>query len=310
MFFGSSSSKKRTARSFSKDYFSDKKRAVAKTKADEDNASVFSDATELDGTYAEAANMPRPKQLLPTVREEQEMNLGYAPPLPFVDQPEERIPVEAQRHSRTSQQQQQQQQQQSPSILPSGSNDVNLNVKFQRNNRPRMNVDPEYYDNKSYRYNLSKQTEQSRDLYFIKLVAGGLGKKFLELVEVIDTTELGPEESRFISSTYKYNDMLLKAWASAMELVKSMMGPGCDTGFKTTESLYEHLIENDSFVVALADYVAYKISTRNRGAIIRGRTRYEIERDASVEDKYLLALMKPLHYCFGLLDKDLVADYF
>jgi hypothetical protein len=194
-------------------------------------------------------------------------------------------------------------------VLPKGETNLNLNVNFNRKRPQRLKVDPEYYDDKSFKYAIKKHVEENRDLYFVKLVAGGLGKKFLEIIEVIDDTEHGTATQKFIKSTYKYSDALLTAWAKAMEMVKTMIDPWANR-WASSEDLHRDLIKDDTFVVALADYVAHKMLTRSRGAIIRGRTRYELTRDSAQEDALLVALMRPLHYKFGILERELAQEYF
>jgi len=74
--------------------------------------------------------------------------------------------------------------------------------------------------------------------------------------------------------------------------------------------LYQQLIENDTFLDALADYVVYKIANRNRGALVSGKTKYNYAHDEHEEDHYLEQIMRPLHHTFGILKADLVEDYF
>ncbi len=204
-----------------------------------------------------------------------------------------------------------------PSILPevlkstTTPGGFNVNVNFGRDRKKRKEVDQEYYDVGSFKFQLSTNEENSRDIYFIRMVAGGLNKKFLELVEVIDES-VEPAEYRknnkvMILSIYKYSDVLLKAWSGAMEMVKKMINGGDS---KNTSELYQRLIENDTFLDALADYVVYKIANRNRGAIVTGKTKYNYAHDEHNEDYYLEQIMRPLHYTFGILKADLVEDYF
>lgn len=210
-----------------------------------------------------------------------------------------------------------------PSILPKGLESAgtpggfNVNVNFGRERKKRKEVDQEYYDVGRYRFRMSNNAESSRDIYFIRMVAGGLNKKFLELVEIIN--EYDDKESKPIGtnddgshifpllSTYKYSDLLLKAWSGAMEMVKLMIDGGESSD---TMALYIRLIENDTFLDALADYVVYKIANRNRGALVTGKTKYNYANDEHQEDVYLEQMMRPLYYTFRILKADLVEDYF
>lgn len=210
-----------------------------------------------------------------------------------------------------------------PSILPKGLESAgtpggfNVNVNFGRERKKRKDVDQEYYDVGKYRFRMSNNPESTRDMYFIRMVAGGLNKKFLELVEIIN--EYPDTKSKAIGtnddgssiypllSTYKYSDLLLKAWSGAMEMVKRMIDGG-ESG--DTMALYLHLIENDTFLDALADYVVHKIANRNRGALVTGKTKYNYANDEHQEDVYLEQMMRPLYYSFGILKADLVEDYF
>lgn len=305
--------KKRSAKSFPREYYREKTKKVNTRAEGDDAASVFSDTpTELDADEAfarrRAAGGPQPKRLLPSIKEDEDEVTSTILPLRD-DQPMFKTPVESVRASRKGHSSDTQSEagavKPTPSILPQG--EVNFNVNFNRNKYKRPNVDPEYYDNKSYTYVRSKQTDK-RDLYFVKLVAGALGKRFLDMVEIIDTGE--DAVTAAIESTYKYNDILLKAWSGAMEMVKRMIEPSALSRWKTSEECYAELTKDDTFVDALAEYVAYKISNRNRGAIVRGKTRYEFANDDRAEDTLLIAIMRPLHYTFRILEQELVDDYF
>lgn len=306
--------KKRSAKSFPREYYRDKTKKVNTRAEGDDGASVFSDTTELDAdTFARRGSAP--KQLLSSIVEEEDEVTSTI--LPLRDEPMFKTPVESVRASRKGQATRRSSDTQSdagdagdttkpaPSILPQG--EVNFNVNFNRNRYKRPAVDPEYYDNKSYTYVRSKQTDK-RDLYFVKLVAGALGKRFLDMVEIIDTGE--DAATAVIESTYKYNDILLKAWSGAMEMVKRMIEPSSLGRWRTSEECYAELTKDDTFTDALAEYVAYKISNRNRGAIVRGKTRYEFANDDRAEDTLLIAIMRPLHFTFRILEQELVDDYF
>jgi hypothetical protein len=307
--------KKRSAKSFPGEYYRDKTKRVNTRAEGDDGASVFSDATEPEPdslARSGGAGGPAPKRPLPSIVEEEDDSV-VSTILPLQDEPTFKTPVESVRASRSGSSSDIRSEageryatpKAAPSILPQG--DVNLNVNFNRNRYKRPNVDPEYYDNKSYTYVRSKQTDK-RDLYFVKLVAGALGKRFLDMVEIIDTGE--DAATAVIQSTYKYNDVLLKAWSGAMEMVKRMIEPSSLGRWRTSEECYAELAKDDTFIDALAEYVAYKISNRNRGAIVRGKTRYEFANDDRVEDILLIAIMRPLHYTYGILEQELVDDYF
>lgn len=299
--------KKRSAKSFPREYYRDETKNV-NTRAEGDDADYFGLDTQ-NKSYANetfAARGAAGGSLSSTIKEEVPSTI-----LPVHDETTFRIknPVDSFREYREGRSSDTQSGagtvKPTPSILPQG--EVNFNVNFNRNKYKRPNVDPEYYDNKSYTYVRSKQTDK-RDLYFVKLVAGALGKRFLDMVEIIDTGK--DVATAVIESTYKYNDILLKAWSGAMEMVKRMIEPSALSRWRTSEECYAELTKDDTFVDALAEYVAYKISNRNRGAIVRGKTRYEFANDDRAEDTLLIAIMRPLHYTFGVLEQELVADYF
>jgi hypothetical protein len=341
--------KKRGASSFDREYF----RKTANTSAG-------------GNSFEQFANK---KVLAPVVEEETQVGSPSVVPLPLID---ESVPslIEAQGDTelygyqydatlndpqaapelqRSASQNNFDPDPSAPSILPPGG-PFNVNVNFGRDRKKRKETPAEFYDVGTHVFKRSNNAESTRDMYFIRMVAGGLGKKFMELIEVINSysdsaieAQLQARENQYLqqinsdktvslqdykvysnkidaarlerqaktnnttTSKYKYSDLLLKAWSGAMEMVKLMIVGGES---QDTDKLYVRLIENDTFLNALADYVVYKISTRNRGALITGKTKYNYANEESQEDVYLEQIMRPLHHNFGILKPDLVEDYF
>lgn len=176
-----------------------------------------------------------------------------------------------------------------------------------------VEVFSELYNDKLFKFSITKHVEQNRDLYFVKLVAGGLGKQFFELIEVTkQNKQYDSVGNNLIRSNYKYSDTLLTAWARAIETVKSMIYPQLlnTPEWGNSETLHKNCIEDDTFIVALADFVAYLMAKRSKGLIVRGQTRFELAETSSTEDELLIALMRPLHFKFSVLRDDLRKEYF
>ena len=146
--------KKRSAKSFPREYYREKTKKVNTRAEGDDAASVFSDTTELDAAVfarrRAASAVPQPKRLLPSrVEEEDGVTSTF---LPLRDEPAFKTPVESVRASMkgrsSATRSEAGAEKPAPSILPQG--EVNFNVNFNRNRYKRPNVDPEYYDNKAY----------------------------------------------------------------------------------------------------------------------------------------------------------------
>lgn len=173
-------------------------------------------------------------------------------------------------------------------------------------------VDPAIYNEKKNNFTAASQIDNTRDLYYVKLVAGSLNKQFIKIIEIIDTdstTFIGA--SSITKNKYKYGEKLLTAWSKLIETIRTMLSDESPLKKMKSQDLHETLIVNDSIVVAMADYTAFLIRKREAWTIIRGKTRFELVNDSELEDEYLLQIMKSIHENMpGNLDKELVRDYF
>jgi hypothetical protein len=172
---------------------------------------------------------------------------------------------------------------------------------------PHMSRDPDT----RYRYHVTKHIDDNRDLYFIKLVAGAMKRRsFQSLIEVEDKVDGGPTSASYMNVRvkYSYNNELLYAWTTVIEKIKKMINTP-DSAWKTSESIHERMIENDTAVVAMARYVAFIMMTETNNFIPRNRTRYVLDTEQKIEGDRILDLMRALNSQFNILKPALVTRY-
>lgn len=175
------------------------------------------------------------------------------------------------------------------------------------NSEPRMSRDPD----KRYRFQITKHIDNNRDLYFIKLVAGAMKRRsFQSLIEVEDKLDRGPTPASYIniSVRYSYNNELLYAWTTVIEKIKNMIKTS-DSAWKTSESIHEQMIENDTAVSAMARYVAFIMMTETNNFIPKNRTRFVLDTEQRLEGDRVLDLMRAINSQFKILRPELVARY-
>jgi hypothetical protein len=194
---------------------------------------------------------------------------------------------------------------------------INVNVKFKRD----KDSEEEQTANKREKKNdsknammykaVEKHTDENRDLYFVKLVAGALKRRnFQSLIEVE-----GEEENDRLPKArnsrlklhkvkYTYSNDLLYAWTTVIEKIKLMIEPTVlmtNPNWSTTEKIHNKMIENDTAVTAFSRYVAFVLMSETNNFIPRNRTRFTLEMDERNEGYLILDVMRALFSQFDIL---------
>lgn len=199
--------------------------------------------------------------------------------------------------------------------------DVNVHITKEHETKPPKETQKEKKER--LKYHISKYTEQNRDIYFIKLVAGSLKRPFESLINIEDKREATRDmfgtvltgqpppkldERVVINIKYIYGNELLFAWSTIIEKVKLMLSPYDSkiSQWRTTEDVHLKLIENDTTCVSFSRYVAFIIMKESNNLIPRNRTRYVIDQDGVMEDRLAVDLMRAIHTEYSMLRDDLV----
>lgn len=200
--------------------------------------------------------------------------------------------------------------------------DVNVHITKEHETKPSPEETTKQKKER-LKYHISKYTEQDRDIYFIKLVAGSLKRPFESLINVeekreetkdmfgsILTGQPAPrvDELVVVNIKYIYGNELLFAWSTIIEKVKLMLSPynAQINQWSTTEDVHLKLINNDTTCVSFSRYVAFIIMKESNALIPRNRTRYVIDQDGVMEDRLAVDLMRALHTEYSILRDDLV----
>ena len=176
--------------------------------------------------------------------------------------------------------------------------DINLNVTYKR---APPDVD-EHLKGKKVKYKLERHIDLNRDLYFIKLVAGALKRKFTSLI-VAEDEKITPFDNT-ANIKYTYTDDLLQAWATVLEKVKDMIPTFIimsDRSWEDSIRLHERIIEKDTLIVAFARYVSFIMNTESNNLVPRNRTRYVLDDIYTKEDERAVELMRAVKKDFGFL---------
>jgi len=162
-------------------------------------------------------------------------------------------------------------------------------------------------------YQIEKQVELNRDLYFVKLVAGNVQQRFSDLVEVAEEGALLTEDGtggKRVKLTYQYSNFLLSAWTESLETVKTLIDPEhLDEKWTKSQLLYEEILNSESFLSVFASYVAYTIQNQARRLAGGRKTKYEIAQHDRTENLVLLDLMRVIKREYGCLRPDLQERY-
>lgn len=204
------------------------------------------------------------------------------------------------------------------------NNKLDVNVHITKEHETKPSPEETTKEKKErLKYHISKYTEQDRDIYFIKLVAGSLKRPFESLINIEEKREetkdlfgsilTGQPQPRVdelvvVNIKYIYGNELLFAWSTIIEKVKLMLSPYDSkiSQWRTTEDVHLKLIENDTTCVSFSRYVAFIIMKESNNLIPRNRTRYVIDQDGVMEDRLAVDLMRAIHTEYSMLRDDLV----
>lgn len=159
-----------------------------------------------------------------------------------------------------------------------------------------------------------------RNVYFIKLVAGYLGSNHRDLIVVENKFRNQAVNQGTLQVEYRFNDVLLAAWADALEELKMMIRDNereMQVEFQVNDSLYTELVlMNESLLIAFAKYVAFLIGKGKSKLIMKYNTQFELGSNEETEERLLKNIMRQLHesYIFGvkrsILKQFLIDEYF
>lgn len=163
------------------------------------------------------------------------------------------------------------------------------------------------------KYHVDNFVERNQDLYFVKIVAGALKKKFTDLIVIESKTTEEDERSKYdLDIVYRKQDDLQSAWAQCMEQLKLMLGDRrCDRIYSSSDSFYLRVIlKHESLMVAMAIYVAFLMTGTSKWLIMKYNTANELINQNETKKKLYLDLMRELHRATGHVRPDLVKKWF
>lgn len=183
-------------------------------------------------------------------------------------------------------------------------------------------------------YHIENYTEQNKDLYFIKIVAGALKKKFTDLIVIENKERLNNREDRpsydsaedsddpddikrrppyyELDIAYRQQDDLQSAWAQALEHMKLMLGNNrCNNKYSSSVNFHQFVVlKHESLLVAVALYVAYLMTGTSKWLVMKYNTEKELIDQQQTKKKLYLDVMRELHRATGDVRKDLIDKWF
>lgn len=187
-----------------------------------------------------------------------------------------------------------------------------FNIKFKR--RKYTTDDPEVEElNKSIvQYHVENFKENNPDLYFIKIVAGALKKRFTDLIVIESKEDMGEDSDFDLEIVYRKQDDLQSAWAQTIEQMKLMLGERrCDSIYKSSEQFYLRVIlKHESLLVTVAMYCAYLMTGNMKWLIMKYNTEKELINQQETKKKLYLDVMRELHRATGHVRRDLITKWF
>lgn len=163
------------------------------------------------------------------------------------------------------------------------------------------------------KYHVDNFVERNQDLYFVKIVAGALKKKFTDLIVIESKTSEEDDRSNYdLDIVYRKQDDLQSAWAQTMEQMKLMLGERrCDRLYSSSDSFYLRVIlKHESLMVAMAIYVAFLMTGTSKWLVMKYNTEKELINQNETKKKLYLDLMRELHRVTGHVRNDLVKKWF
>jgi len=160
------------------------------------------------------------------------------------------------------------------------------------------------------KFTLLDVIDENPDLYFIKLVAGRLKKRYNDLIIIVSEEQ----EGDLIKVQYRRTEDLQVAWADGMEVLKSMI----NNFYKSNDSVYRSsvafytkiIIKHETFLVIFSEYVSRKMVTHYKQLTQKSNTLFEITSSVSEMESVVLRLMSVLDEVTGALRPDLKQAYF
>lgn len=166
-------------------------------------------------------------------------------------------------------------------------------------------------DTRAVEYFITEHVQHDHDLYFIKLVAGKLRKRYTDLIVIQSREE--EEAGGTIHVDYRKTDDVLSAWADAMETMKQFVSTRAkrEAVYKSSDDFYRSIIlKNEGLLVRFSAYTAHLISTSYKWMVQKSDTKYEIARYEGRESSLLVDLMREFERVTGHLREDMKETYF
>jgi hypothetical protein len=176
--------------------------------------------------------------------------------------------------------------------------------------KPRLEPFATSTPEKKIRYQIDKHSDTNRDILFIKMVAGALNRKSFQTLMVVESESVTPTDPSFdVRIKYTYNEQLLVARSVSLGVIKDMLKVGLDGSWRSSDSLHERLINNDTAISVYSRHVAHVIASEVGSLIPRTKTKFMIMDEMRISDERVLSLMRVMHSEFNVLEPSLAKLY-
>lgn len=182
-----------------------------------------------------------------------------------------------------------------------------LPVKDGKKEKVKESIVDDIKVNEKIVYEIKKHVETNRDLFFVKLVAGGLKKDFLDMVKIENSEDQLSEVGLTIKTKYSYKDDLLTAQNTVVEKVQQMIDCNmlAEDKWNTFSTTHTTLIANDITCVPYAKYTSFILMTETNNLVPRQKTRFMIKDFNELENDIIISIMRAIQRLHGALRHDL-----
>lgn len=159
----------------------------------------------------------------------------------------------------------------------------------------------------------TKCYDTTRDMYFVRLVAGRLNRTKKSLIEIQKIRANRDQNTKHYfraDARYEYTDDLLSAWAGVVEELKKAVRPEDEEAWRSTRYAHDKLVMSDTTCVPFAHYVAFVMMTVGNKTAPRSRTRYDLGIEQEEHDKMLNDVLRGMHKEYGVIHPTYVQEYF
>jgi len=164
------------------------------------------------------------------------------------------------------------------------------------------------HDGETVKLITSKCYDTTRDLLFVRLVAGRLNR---ERDTLIVRKAISIKRRRVkLTETYEYQDSLLSAWMGTVERVKKAIREEDEEKWRSTRYCHDKLVMTDTTCVPFAHYVAYTMMTVGARMAPASKTRFDITVAESEHASLLADLLRGIHKEYGVIHPVHVAENF